>query len=121
MGAEQAEVLRRNILEGTNKFLSSGAIIPEIEEKLNYTPRSLMAVEPKLLVEPRKENKKSSEEKDKKTSKKDLPDLSILDEDEKDTFRKILKKISSQEKSEKESAKKSQKSSGKRKSPKDKE
>jgi hypothetical protein len=50
IGPEQAELLRRNILEGTTKFIESGAIIPEIQDRSQFNPRILMAPAPKLLV-----------------------------------------------------------------------
>jgi len=50
LGREQAEILRRKILDGVGKFIESGAIIPEIEERSHHNVRSLMAPEPKLLV-----------------------------------------------------------------------
>jgi hypothetical protein len=50
LGREQAEILRRKILGGVSKFIESGAMIPEIEDRTHFNPRSLMAPEPKLLV-----------------------------------------------------------------------
>ena len=50
LGREQAEILRRKILGGVGKFIESGAIIREIEDRTYFNPRSLMAPEPKLLV-----------------------------------------------------------------------
>jgi hypothetical protein len=50
LGREQAEILRRKILGGVSKFIESGAMIPEIEGRTHFNPRSLMAPEPKLLV-----------------------------------------------------------------------
>ena len=49
---EQAELLRRNIINGVNKFISSGAVIPEITDRSLYNPRELMAPEPKLITGP---------------------------------------------------------------------
>jgi hypothetical protein len=46
---EQAELFRRSIFSGTEKFLNSGSIIPEIEENNTYNPRVLLAPEPKML------------------------------------------------------------------------
>lgn len=47
---EMAEVLRRNIFDGTNKFLQSGATIPKIEDKSEYNPKALLSPIQKLLV-----------------------------------------------------------------------
>ena len=50
IGPEQAEILRRHIVEGVTRFLEAGAIIPEIQEQVQHNPRSLMTPAPKLLV-----------------------------------------------------------------------
>lgn len=50
LAPEMAEVLRRNIFDGTNKFIQSGATIPKIEDKSQYDARSLLSPVQKLLV-----------------------------------------------------------------------
>jgi hypothetical protein len=57
LGPEQAEILRRNIVSGVEKFILSGAIIPEMESNAQFSPRELMAPEPKLLGPPPSEGK----------------------------------------------------------------
>jgi hypothetical protein len=52
IGPEMAEILRRKVSDGASKFLSSGAIIPDIETRSTFNPRVLMAPEPKLLAHP---------------------------------------------------------------------
>ncbi|MEZ0610150.1 hypothetical protein ACAW74_16660 [Fibrella sp. WM1] len=52
IGREQAEILRRNIFTGANDFILAGAILPEFEQHSTYSPRKLMAPEPKLLNSP---------------------------------------------------------------------
>lgn len=52
MAREQAELLRRRIVEGTGRFLASGATIPELQERAYANPRTLMAPAPKLLAPP---------------------------------------------------------------------
>lgn len=52
MAPEQAELLRRRIVEGTSRFLVSGATIPELQERAYANPRTLMAPAPKLLAPP---------------------------------------------------------------------
>lgn len=52
MEPEQAELLRRRVVEGTGKFLVSGATIPELQERAYANPRTLMAPAPKLLAPP---------------------------------------------------------------------
>ncbi len=52
MAPEQAELLRRRIVEGAGKFLVAGATIPELQERAYANPRTLMAPAPKLLAPP---------------------------------------------------------------------
>jgi hypothetical protein len=52
MAREQAELLRRRIVDGTGRFLVSGATIPELQERAYANPRTLMAPAPKLLAPP---------------------------------------------------------------------
>lgn len=52
IGPEQAELLRRSVLDGTTRFLESGAIIPEIEEHTQHDPRRLMRPATRMLVSP---------------------------------------------------------------------
>lgn len=47
---EQAELVRRRIIDGCTKFLNCGAVIPEMEDRSHFSPRLLMAPEPKLLT-----------------------------------------------------------------------
>lgn len=46
----QAELIRRGLANGCQKFLSAGAIIPEIRDHSHHNPRVLMAPEQKLLM-----------------------------------------------------------------------
>jgi hypothetical protein len=46
---EQAELLRRRIVEGTGRFLVAGATLPDLQEHAYANPRSLMAPAPKLI------------------------------------------------------------------------
>lgn len=50
LGAEQAKLLEKAVLDGVKKFVESGAMIPEIQEKTSYNPRELLAPQPKLLT-----------------------------------------------------------------------
>lgn len=52
MSPEQAELLRRRVVEGAGKFLVAGATIPELQERAYANPRTLMAPAPKLLAAP---------------------------------------------------------------------
>jgi len=47
---EMAGVLKRNIFDGTNRFLQSGASIQKIEDTTEYNPRLLLSPVQKLLV-----------------------------------------------------------------------
>ncbi len=47
---EQAEIFRRNIIDGIKGFVESGALLPEFENHSTYNPRQLMSPEPKLLA-----------------------------------------------------------------------
>jgi hypothetical protein len=47
---EQAELVRRRIIDGCTKFLNCGAVIPEMEDRSHFSPRILIAPEPKLLT-----------------------------------------------------------------------
>lgn len=47
---EQAELLRRKIVDGVSQFVTSGATIPEMGGRSHVDPRQLMAPEPKLLT-----------------------------------------------------------------------
>lgn len=49
---EQAELLRRRIVEGTGRFLAAGATIPDLQERAYANPRTLMAPAPRLLAPP---------------------------------------------------------------------
>lgn len=49
LSPESAELMRRKVTEGASKFLSSGAIIPEIKAHSSFNPRTLMAPEQKLI------------------------------------------------------------------------
>jgi len=50
IGKEQAELLRRQISGNLDKFMQSGAIIPEMQERSHYEPRALLAPQPKYLT-----------------------------------------------------------------------
>jgi hypothetical protein len=51
IGPEQAELLRRTVIEGACDFVNTGTIIPEFEERGIIDSRILLAPEPKLLAE----------------------------------------------------------------------
>jgi hypothetical protein len=47
---EKAELLRRKLISGVTKFVDSGSIIPEINDRTYYNPRELMAPQHKMLT-----------------------------------------------------------------------
>ena len=69
LGPEQAGKMRRDISEGVGKFIDSGAVIPEMEERSTVSPRQLMAPEPKLLVSDTQDQASEKEFKDKQKTK----------------------------------------------------
>lgn len=100
LSREQAELLRRNIIKGTNKFISVGAVIPEIEETTVYEPRKLLKPEAKLLIEPAKTQTAAKPEietkGDKFTDDSDdsfLDELNELSDAEKEKFLNIFNKM----------------------------
>jgi len=95
IGKEQAELLRRKILTGVGKFIESGAMIPEIQDRSSYNPRLLMAPEPKLLVSaPRDvvEDEKSDREHHEFQLNRNLE---MLDEAERTQLLQLLQKAQS--------------------------
>lgn len=52
LGREEAEIIRRGILDGCGRILRAGAIIPEIHAHSSHNPRVLMAAEKMLLMPP---------------------------------------------------------------------
>lgn len=57
---EMAEILRRNIFDGANKFIQSGATIAKIEDKSQFDARSLLSPVQKLLVAAPDEERESA-------------------------------------------------------------
>jgi hypothetical protein len=51
LSPEQAELLRRELIDGATKFLETGSMIPEINNQTRYEPSSLIQASPKLLLE----------------------------------------------------------------------
>ena len=90
MGKEQCELLRRAIIDGANKFISSGAIIPEFQKNNYHNPRELMAPEAKLLVESNSVvEKEKIVKKDDSSFEDELDEGDDLSEQEKELLKKI--------------------------------
>lgn len=62
IGPEEAELLRRKVVNGATLFIESGAIIEEMENASIHRPRQLMKPEPKLLASPWGEKESSKED-----------------------------------------------------------
>ncbi|KIQ02251.1 hypothetical protein RU07_12475 [Agrobacterium tumefaciens] len=52
MSPEQGEILRRQVLAASTKFIEAGATIPELDARAVNSPREIMAPERKLLAGP---------------------------------------------------------------------
>lgn len=68
---EQAEIIKRKVLQGVAQFLACGAVIPEMSARSQLDPRQLMAPEPKLLT--------SGLERE-ESNEKNMPEDDALDE-----------------------------------------
>lgn len=105
LGREQAEILRRKILGGVGKFIEAGAIIPEIEDRTYFNPRSLMAPEPKLLVSASIDSKleentlEESDDTEQHKTDEDSSDIRIenLDANERADLLRLLEKAKRKE------------------------
>jgi hypothetical protein len=51
LSPEQAELLRRDLINGATKFLETGSLIPEIKDQSRYEPSALLQTSPTLLIE----------------------------------------------------------------------
>jgi len=51
IGHEEAELLRIKLIDSVQKFITCGAVIPEMLERSTFNPHELMMPEPKLLEE----------------------------------------------------------------------
>lgn len=90
LSAEQAELLRRNILGATNKFINSGAMLPEFSEYTEIIePRKLMTPQKKLLNPAEKET--DPDEKEIVSSNDDK--MNNLSKDEQEQLNILLKKM----------------------------
>lgn len=98
MEPERAEILRRNIFEASNKFIQSGATIPQIESKSHYDARSLMSPVQKLLASPSAEQleKDSDSENDEnrryEEGSSNAVDFNKLNENEQVQLRQLFEK-----------------------------
>jgi hypothetical protein len=89
MEREQAEIFRRNILDGAKAFIECGAILPEFESHSSYNPRQLMAPEPKLLTMPDEIKDNSNSENFTKVVES-TSDKEDLNSEERELLKKLL-------------------------------
>lgn len=85
---EQAEILRRNITNAANNFIVAGAIIPELSNYTTFSPRKLMAPEPKLLTN---SDADTTEKAHQSTNTENTDDIS---DEEVEAMKKIIAKRS---------------------------
>ncbi len=89
LGAEQCEILKNQILDGTNLFIQSGAILPEFDKLATVNPRQIMAIEPKLL----------SEHIENISEQTDIKETETLTTDDTEQFEQFKKFLEQQKKS----------------------
>jgi hypothetical protein len=99
MAPELAEKLRRNISSGVNKFIESGASIPEVDARSTYNSRSLLSPVQKLLVSAPEEMEETSQQNIETqptdfevTTSKDF-ELSNLSSNEQQQLNELLNKL----------------------------
>ncbi|MBF6036829.1 hypothetical protein H8F23_26565 [Pseudomonas sp. P155] len=85
---EQAELLKRQMVNGTSKLLEVGAISSEMEAQPGASPRALMRPEPKLLAAPIDPGRKEPEA----DIDSDAPDDSDLSKEEVDELERLVAK-----------------------------
>lgn len=96
LGPEQAEILRRNIFNAANNFISVGAVIPELDQYTYQNPRVLLSPEPKLLNQAVQQPNSHDENPHPKPVKpKSI--LANLSEEDLQTLKDMLKKDESSE------------------------
>ena len=80
---EEAELLRRKVVQGVEGFISAGLSMPELGDRAVYNPRLLLAPQPKQLT--------SSTAGDPSGETKE-PEEDRLSAEERETFRRLKKK-----------------------------
>jgi hypothetical protein len=81
---EQAELLRRNLIQGATRFLETGSSIPEIQAAGRYQVSTLLAPKPALLIEGPSGQSPAESSRPKRTSSKSTPKAEEDDIDLKD-------------------------------------
>ncbi|MEJ7575886.1 MAG: hypothetical protein WKF74_02650 [Pyrinomonadaceae bacterium] len=103
---ELAEQLKRNVLEGTMKFVQSGAAIPQIESRAHHDARSLLSPVQKLLIsapdEDAEENIEPSsdevpEDKSQSVKSHSQMNVDVLSKDEREQLLHLLNKTKQEE------------------------
>jgi hypothetical protein len=92
LGAEQTEILRRQIVKACTDFVSTGALIPEISAKSFLEPRAILAPEPKLLSAPG-EGSRANSGGDGSTAPDEMNELDdALTKEERAQLRRLMEK-----------------------------
>ncbi|TFW27142.1 hypothetical protein [Massilia horti] len=83
IGREQAEIIRRKIIDGAKKFIASGTVIEGMNDVSQTDPRKLMAPEPRLLTGPESLREGETDEKRAESGAKTVSheDRPLSDED----------------------------------------
>ena len=84
---EEAELIKRQIVDSITKFGQAGVTIPEIEDRTVFNPRQLMRAEQKLLISPDTADDQEGEKTGDQTPKKET-DIPVDDPE----FQKLLEK-----------------------------
>jgi hypothetical protein len=84
---EQAELIKRQIVDSITKFGQAGVTIPEIEDRTVFNPRQLMRAEQKLLIAPETADDQQGEKTTDQTPKKEI-DIPLDDPE----FQKLLER-----------------------------
>lgn len=85
LSAEEAEILKRQVILGSTQFIEAGVTIPELNEISSHNPKQLLMPEPKLLVSPWNKESNNNEIKIEKDSLK-------LSKEEKKLLKELKKK-----------------------------
>jgi hypothetical protein len=102
---ELAELIEQNILNGTNKFIQSGATTKKIEDTSHYRPRALLTPVQRLLVSAPEDETEATEDviaeastnsEQPETSKSGNMNFENLSPEERETLRKLFEKATTE-------------------------
>lgn len=93
LGKEQCELLKRDILSGTKKFLSAGALLPEFSYHSVQEPRKLMTPEAKLLSMPESISESNKQHEPTLSDENIIENEEFSDENLSEEENQVLKKL----------------------------